>query len=400
MNSSDTSAATNGSRVKSVLLVVAVLAVGLGTAWWIMDSAPTPKKMEGQQQARLVEVLDLEAQSSRPVWRAGGKVMAAQQLQLTPRVSGRIVELAGDALPGARLEQGALLARMDPQDFRLKLAQRQAAVIQAQADLDIEKGQASLAEEEYQLAATPLSEQDRALVLRKPQIARAQAALKNARANARQAQLDLERSELRMPFSGQITTRSVSVGSQVGINTSAFELVNTEQFWIEVKIPLVFLNWLDKSAPVMLSQSGWAGKTREARILNVLPAVDSADRQVKLILALDDPLGLNNSELPAVLLNGFVECELPGKVIDNAYRLESRFIDDDNQTWVVNNGELQRRQLNVLYHGREHSWVAREGVTGFVTGDQLLLSRLDAPVVGAAVRKPGDEARLAKDVSQ
>lgn len=386
-----------GNVVKRVLMGFGILAVAITTAVWVVKSAPKPEKVAPQTKARLVEVEPLVSQSSRPTWKAGGQVTASQQVMLKPQVNGRIIDIADAAVPGARLAQGDVLARIDPQDFRLMLEQKQAAYTQALAGLDIEKGQASLAREEYELSEAQLSPQDKALVLRKPQIARAEAAVKTARANLNQARLDLQRSEIRMPFSGQINSRNVSVGSQVSASSDVFDVISTDEFWIEVKIPAAFLPWLDKHHRADVSMPGWRGETREARVLNVLPAVDSADRQVKLVLAIRDPLALQNSELPPVLLNDFVEVQLFGRELKNSYQIETRHLNDNDEIWVVSaNNELHKRAVTVLYHGREMSWVAVEhnieangqaiNRSGFYTGDRLLISRVDAPVPGYPVR--------------
>jgi len=377
--------------IKNALIALAILAVGIAAAVVIVKSAPKPKKVKPEIQARLVEATDLRASENRPSWRTGGQVMASQQVMLTPQVSGRIIRIDEQAVPGARLAKGALLAKIDPADYQYQLAQSQAAYTQALAALDIEKGQASLAKEEYELSAARLSQQDRALVLREPQIAQAQAQVKTAKANLEQARLNLARTEIRMPFAGQINSRSIAVGSQVSSATNAFDLVNTDEFWIEVKIPAAFLTWLDRDHPVVIRQPGWGSQQRQARVLNVLPAVDSADRQVKLVLSLSDPLARDNPQQPVVLLNDFVDVQLFARALPDSYEVPTRFLDDDHRVWVVQDGELQQRTLNVLYKGRETSWVSAlaDEQSGFRDGDQLLASRVDAAVPGAPVRVLG-----------
>ena len=115
--------------------------------------------------------------------------------------------------------------------------------------------------------------------------------------------------------------------------------------------------------------------------------MDNRDRQVKIILALEDPLAINNPQLPPVLLNDFVEVQLSGKLLADTFQINSRHLNESDEVWVVNNNELQKRSLNVLYHGREVSWVTpADGNQGFQPGDQLLISNIDAPVVGYPVR--------------
>ncbi|WP_419810618.1 efflux RND transporter periplasmic adaptor subunit [Bacterioplanoides sp.] len=377
------------SPVKSAAIVIVILLLGVGIAAFIIKSAPRPERVAPEAKSRLVEVADIKLAVRPPYWQAGGRVMASQQVDLMPEVSGRIQSIAAPAVPGTRLAKGDLLAAIDASDYRLQLTQRQAAYAQALAALDIEKGQASLAREEYELSAATFSAEDKALVLREPQIAQARAEVQTAKANLEQAQLNLARTQIKMPFDGQINQRHISVGSQVSVSTNAFELVNTDEFWIEVKIPAAFLALLDVQQPALIQQAGWPdGQQRQARVLNILPAVDSADRQVRVLLSLSDPLALSDPSQPKVLLNDFVEVRLFGQLSAESYQVASRFMDAQNRVWVVNNGELQQRQLEVLYRGREDSWIARRVMSdkGFKDGDQLLLSKIDAAVAGAPVR--------------
>ena len=93
--------------IKNALIAFAILAVGIAAAVVIVKSAPKPKKVKPEIQARLVEATDLRASENRPSWRTGGQVMASQQVMLTPQVSGRIIRVDEQAVPGARLAKGA-----------------------------------------------------------------------------------------------------------------------------------------------------------------------------------------------------------------------------------------------------------------------------------------------------
>ncbi|UXD87231.1 efflux RND transporter periplasmic adaptor subunit [Thalassolituus hydrocarboniclasticus] len=373
----------------NALLVALVLLIGGALAWYVLMSAPKPQRVKPEVQPRLVEVTALESKDARPFWPAGGKVMAADSVTLTAQVSARVADISKDALPGAYLAKGSLLATLEKTDFELQVQQSLAALTQAQADLDIEQGQAALAREEYALAAEKLSAEERALVLREPQLAKAKAALSTARASLNQARLNLARTEVRMPFAGQIMARHVSTGSQVSSNTVLFDLVSTERYWIEVKVPRAFLSLLDSSADATLSMSGWQGQTRSARVLNVLPDVDSSDRQAKVVLELDQPLAEGQ---PLVLVNDFIDVQLPGRLLHGAVTIDVRHLNDDDTLWVVNNNALYKRKVNVLYRGREQAWLSaagdksKDGKSGLQPGDQLLLSRIDSATEGMPVR--------------
>ena len=64
-----------------------------------------------------------------------GTLAAEEQIVLSFKVAGRLSELAVDL--GSRVQQGQIIARLDPTDFRLRLKQTEAALQQARARLGL-----------------------------------------------------------------------------------------------------------------------------------------------------------------------------------------------------------------------------------------------------------------------
>ncbi len=392
-------------NMRQELMLLALLLGAIAIAATIYLTAPKPQRSHEAKVARLVETLPLQRSSERPQWLGGGEVSAAQRVQLAAQVSGRIENIAADAVPGAELKKGELLASIEKRDYQLQVQQQKAAVIQAQANLDLEKGQALLAKEEYELAARQIKTRrgiqtagvddsaimDSSLVLREPQIAAAEAGLKTAKANLALMQLNLKRTQITMPFNGKIISRSANTGSQVSSNNMLFDVVATDEFWLQVKIPQQFLPLLDISQPVIIQQGKYQ---REAKILHSLIEVDARDRQAKILVSIKNPL--DNLQLGNLLLGSYVDCILFAKPIDDAYVIENRYIKEGGYVWVVNDNKLYKRELIMAYQGRDRSWVE----SGFVDGDVLLSSNLGVVTEGTEVRLAADhvaEDDLEKD---
>lgn len=394
---------------RQVLMLFAILIIGCGIAFAIYITAPKPQRNTEAKPVRLVETMTLVRMNERPQWVGGGEVSAAQRVQIAAQVSGRIEKIDPKAVPGAQLEKDQLLASIEKKDFQLQVQQQRAAVIQAQANLDLEKGQALLAKEEYELAVRQimarngglvdenqqLSDEGNALVLRKPQIAAAEAGLKTAQANLALMQLYLERTQIKMPFKGQVVSRSANTGSQVSTNNALFDLVATDEFWLQVKVSQQFLPLLDSNHSVIIKQGDYQ---REAKILHSLIEVDARDRQAKVLVSIKNPLsehavdnmgteledqtGQKTDFLGSLLLGSYVDCILFAKPIPDAYVIENRYIKEGGYVWVVNDNKLYKRDLNIAYQGRDKSWVE----SGFMAGDVLLISNLGVITEGTPVR--------------
>jgi RND family efflux transporter MFP subunit len=368
------------------LIIVLILAFAIVIAFTIIKTAPKPERTITPVKERLVEVIELVRSESRPSWLAGGEVSASQQVDLNSRVSGRVVDVDALAIPGAYLSKGTQLAKLDPVDFQLQLIQKEAAVIQAQAELDIESGQGRVALQDYnrsknsRAASNP---RDKALMLREPQQKSKQAALIRAKADFDSAQLNLERTQIKMPFNGQVMSRSISIGSQINASTVLYTIANSEEYWLEVKVSKQLLPFLDLEQEVLIGQSSWAlkeGKSvwHNAKILHVLPGVDVADRQAKLLIAIENPLALQ----PSILIGDYVDVRLFANTLPNSYKISSQYLVGGDSVWVVNEQKLYQRTLNILFQGREFVWID----SGFEEGDALLISKLGTITEGTPVR--------------
>jgi len=380
--SQEIASVSNHSRWPGILLIVVLLVGGAAAAVWIKNSAPRPERVKPEIKARLVDVVPIEQATNRPVWQAGGQVEAMEQVALKSRVAGYVSELSDDAVPGAVLAKHAALAQLDDADWRLQVTQQQAAVALAKADVSIAQGDVAVAKEEYALVAADLPAADRALVLKQPQLDKAKATLKSQEAALKSARLSLQRTTIRMPFDGQIMSRSVSRGSQVATTTELFDLVNTARFWVRVKVPSSFLTWLDESVRVDISHPAWGNQTRTGVVVSSLPGVSSTDRQAQVMVAVDDPLDLAASGQPRLLLDNFVTITLYGRALENTVAVPVAQLEDDDSIWVVNGDVLTRRELTVMYRGRKQAWVSG----GFEPDDALLANRIDGAVEGLPVR--------------
>ncbi len=141
---------------------------------------------------------------------ATGNTAAVNSADLVARVSGFIQEI--NYQDGALVKKGALLFTIEPEPYKVKLDQAQAAeegaratLKQAQADFD----------RQTQLVARQAGTQ---ATLDQSQATResTKSGLQQAEANTRIAALNLEYAHVTAPFDGVVTARQVSVGQFVG----------------------------------------------------------------------------------------------------------------------------------------------------------------------------------------
>ncbi len=374
---------------KKHFLILIILAVGAGLAVELVKTAPKPQKKPFMVIAPLVETQGFQQENVRPSWRGGASVNSNPSVKLVAQVSGQITGIPTSVLPGAFVKKGAKLAHIDDANYQLIVQQKNAMVTQAQASLDIELAQVQNAKHDYRLSGIQLNKSAKALALRAPQLASAQAALLSAKADLAKAKLDLDRTILRMPFDGHVMSQLVSVGAFVNNATPIFEMVNSDAYWLEVKVPQSFISILDRKHPVTLNKLG-SQETRFGKILSILPQVDGSDRQVRVLISIEDPLALllnqdsnQGSARSAIRYNDYVQATLYGRTLENVVLLSSDDLNGSEQVWVVDKKlKLQKRAVTVVYGGRITTWANVE----IQDGDQLLNSRLAISSVGMTVR--------------
>ncbi len=231
---------------RNMLFICAAILLGGGLLTvLIFTTEPTAERSGATKQtAMLVDVQKVQRGTYRPEIRAMGTVEPARDIVLSPRVAGEVRRLAPAFVPGGEVDKGQTLLKIDPADFRNRLKQRRSELQQAQAELEMEEGQVDVARRDYELLEESLSGENKALVLREPQLKAARSQVDSAQAAVRQAELDLERTTVQAPFDAHILARNTNVGSQVAPGDDLGRLVGRETYWIAATVPLSELRWL------------------------------------------------------------------------------------------------------------------------------------------------------------
>jgi RND family efflux transporter MFP subunit len=382
----------SGLIVKKKLLPLFIVILGVFLGYYILQAGqqkPVNHNKNKSKQVRTVQISPLVKNSVEPIWNTSGFVIPAETVKVYARVSGNIMSINPKAFPGALLEEGQWLVKLEPIDLELALQSEEAQLEQAKANLSLVEADQILAKEELLLLNNNGALNiDESLVLRQPQLTVANAKILVAENNVEKAKLNLERSKATMPFSGKIITKDVGIGSKVSTNTTLFSVINTEVYWIEVKIPHKFLLLLDKQKSAKIYQPRLWGedKSRQAKFISILPELDTKDRQVKVLLAIEKPQ-VEKENQPQVFINDFLNVELKGKKIEDAWTIKHSWLQTDNTIWVVDkNNTLRKRAITVLFKGREVIYVQAE----IEQGDRALAEKPGIASIGLPVKTRKD----------
>jgi RND family efflux transporter MFP subunit len=377
--------------MKRIVLPLALLVLGVGITAALVRSKPRAQRAAPTATAPRVEVVEAIPRSLPARVGGTGLVQPSRKVSLATEVSGRIIEVADAVLPGGRLKEGALIARVDPRDYRLAIQQEESRVRAAEVELQLEQGRQDIAAREWKLLGGDRPMEESPLALRKPQLVATRQALEAARGGLERARLNLERTARRAPFNALVLTENLEVGQVVGPGNPVVTLIGTDRFWVSVSLPVEDLGMLDipglnaergSRAKVVQRLGAEAPIIREGEVLRLQGELDAQARTATLLVAVDRPLDAPGGGLP-LLSGAYVEVELEGRPLEKAISLPRAAVFDGDQVWVVSaEGTLARRTVQVGWRTRDEVVV----VGGLEAGARVVTSPLSLPIEGMPVQ--------------
>ncbi|MGJ8637753.1 MAG: efflux RND transporter periplasmic adaptor subunit [Opitutaceae bacterium] len=390
MSESESSTQRKGKVVFTLVVCALIAAATTAVILLIQNTEPTAEKGGAtRKSAALVSVIEVERGVFSPEIVALGRVGPARDIALSSRVDGEVIEVAPNFKPGGFIERKSTVLKLDPADYKINLALRRSELREAEAALAIEEGRRTVAEKEFALLNETIDETNRALVLREPQIASAEARVAAAQAAIQQAQLDLDRTELSVPFDAQILERSVNLGSQVSARQSLARLVGVEEYWVTTTVPVKSLQWIEFPEPGsegigarIRNRGAWKpGVYRDATVANLIGTVDEQTRLARVLLTVDDPLGLHSEE-PPLILDSILEVRIQGRPFSDVVRLERALLRADDTVWVMQDGVLSVRKVDIVFRDATHVFIS----DGLDSGDKVVTTTLSMVADGIALR--------------
>lgn len=379
------------SVILNTLTCLVVLGATAGGIWWINRTEPKAEQINHRRKsAALVETVTVERRDWSPQLVVLGTVQPAQDIVLSPRVRGQVLALSPSFVPGGMIRKGELLLQIDPADFENTVSIRQSELEQVEASWRIEEGRQILAKQDLELLGDSISDVSRALVLREPQAASIQSQLSAARASVARAQLDLERTRVLAPFDAQVLRRDVNVGSQVQPGDDLGQLVGIDEYWVMAAVPVRNLRWIKfaeaedgGSTAVLSNPDAWGPEiTRLGRVERMIGALDEQTRLARVLITVDDPLGLK-SDAPPLIIDTILQVRIAGTPIENVVRLNREYVHDRNTVWVMKDGQLEIRETEVVFQDPEYAYIQ----SGLESGDEIVTTTLATVADGVLLRK-------------
>jgi len=385
-------------KTLKIVLPLAVIAVAGAVAAWMILSRSEPEARVPEVPVPLVRAIEVELRDLTLTVKSQGTVSPRTESVLLPEVAGRVIEVSPSFVSGGFFEEGELLLRIDPHDYRQALVQARAAVAQAELRLASERAEADVARREWEELGQ--GGDPPPLTVREPQLAEAEAALAAARAAVVNAERNLERTEIRAPYDGRVRQKQADLGQYVSPGSPLGTIYAVDYAEIRLPLPDEDLAFLDlplvyrgeaatSRGPEVELSATFAGKTHHwrGRIVRTEGEIDPRSRMVHAVARVKDPYGRGNDpDRPPLAVGLYVEAAIRGRRVENVALLPRSALREDGRLLVLTDDDrLAFREIEILRRTREEIVVS----SGLADGERVCLTNLTAVTDGMKVRVTG-----------
>jgi membrane fusion protein (multidrug efflux system) len=249
---------------------------------------------------------------------------------------------------GSTVQEGQLLATLSDRERQVKLQQANIRVQNAKQEMD--RKQASY-------NSKIISESD---------FQKAKYDLELAVEDKNAAQVELDRSMIRAPFSGIITQRFIEKGQNINPQSQLFTLVDANPLEAKVYLPEKEILGIKEKQTVDMALNAQKNVTFHGSIRQINPAVDPKTGTVKVTVEI--------TNAPSVVRPGsFVDVKLETQHHDNALLVPKKALLEEageRFVFVINKDKASRRTITVGFLDDQNA----EILSGVSSGETVVTS--------------------------
>lgn len=386
------------SKVKKWLIPVAILVITLIVAKIILNNPPQSSRGGPSKASQLtVDVTQLKPELFTVVVDTFGTVQPRTQNALVAQVSGQIMYVSPQFRNGGFFSKGDVLLRLDQRDYVANVKISEADLLSTKQGLLEEEANARQASIDWKRLGNSKEPSD--LVLRKPQLAAAQARLLSAQAGLTRAKLALERTEITAPYDGRILDQLVDFGQVLATNSQVAEIYSTDS--VEIRLPInnsdiELLKFPEEFRtgnnvqPVIearFTSSLSKNQTWLGKVIRTEGAIDNKSQQLYIVAQIEDPYNANLHPGASIKIGQYVKAEVQGKTLDDAIVINNSAIYQGSYVYVVEDGLLKRRDISIRWQNSQNTIIEN----GLSAGELLVTTPLGQVSSGTRVSISGEQ---------
>jgi RND family efflux transporter MFP subunit len=353
-----------------------------------MNKAPMAQR-RAEPVYPLVRTVTVELAPRTVLVEGEGAVSPLRSSTLASEVKGRVVYTSPNLLDGGSVKKGEVLVKVEKKDYELAVTLAHAKVKEAATSQKKVQEDAEAALEEWRRYKGGDDQKAPPLVAREPQLEEAEAKLAAAKAQLDQAALNLERTEIKAPYTGRINAKYVDLGQYLRAGDKVASLYGTNAAEVVVYLEDAALAWIEvpgfnhkggKGSPAEVYVEFSGGRISwQGSIVRSLGELDTRTRMVPVVVRVDKPFATQPPLSPGM----FVKVDIQGKTLGDSYLLPRAALRQGGIVWVVDDsGVLRFRKVNVARTYGTESLID----SGLAQGEKIITTTLQAVTDGMRVR--------------
>lgn len=394
-------------KYKKILVPIIIIIVTIAIMMIIFNNPPASKRTKPSKAPQMtVTTSTLAPQTYQVMVQSFGTVKPRTQSILFAQVSGQINHVSKQFRAGGFFEQGDILIQLDDRDHRAEVKIAQASLMSAKQNLQEEDARVKQAKADWKRLGN--GKAPNALVLRKPQFEAAKAQVLSAEAQLDKVELSLERTKIIAPYAGRILKKNVDIGQVISSNTQLADIFAVD--YVEIRLPIK-----NKDLPLMKLpeeyrnaherfeaslNSDSQGNSNSSLISNVVissdlmgeqvwqgkivrteSAIDEMSQQLYVVAQIIRPYDGAYNQGAQIKMGQYVTAQITGRAVENALVIPSSAIYQGSYVYIVEDGLLMRKEVQLGWQNGTESIVTQ----GLIAGDELVLTSLGQVSSGTPV---------------
>lgn len=294
---------------------------------------------EGEVSAIPVESATVRNDSVAAFYSGTTTIESDEQASVVSQITGVVLEI--HAQEGQYVEAGRVLARVEPDRYRLEVERSNATLKRLEMDYRRKK---ELFEKQL------VSAED---------FERVSAEYEAQKAQVELARLDLRYTDIRAPISGYISERMVRVGNLVELHQPVYRITSYDPLLAVLHVPERELSVLHTGLDVSVRLDALPGQIFHGKVTRISPVIDPGTGTFRVTAEVEDPAGVVKPGL-------FGRVDIVYDTRDNVPVIpRTAVITEDEQSHVFvigEDGSVQRRPIRLGYE--------RNGIIEVVDGVQ------------------------------
>jgi len=398
-------------KYKKILVPVIIIIATIALMMLIFNNPPTSQRAKPSKAPQMtVATTTLAPQSYQVIIQSFGTVKPRTQSVLFAQVSGQINHVSKQFRAGGFFEQGDILMQLDDRDHRAEVKIAQASLMSAKQNLQEEVARVKQAKADWKRLGN--GNAPNALVLRQPQLESAKAQVLSAEAQLDKVKLSLERTKIIAPYAGRILKKNVDIGQVISSNTQLADIFAVD--YVEIRLPIknkdlplmklpeeyrnahelfeASINNSDQTTKnnplisnVIISSDLMGAQVWQGKIVRTESAIDEMSQQLYVVAQIIRPYDGVYNQGAQIKMGQYVTAQITGREVENALIIPSSAIYQGSYVYIVQDGLLMRKEIQIGWQNGTESIITH----GLTTGDKLVLTSLGQVSSGTPVAISG-----------